>query len=218
METALISLNTALEKESKWLANRGKLLEDARGITTVNNDNELQVSGAVQTRIQKHVKALEKHRKELTEPLDALKKQIMAQEKDMKASLETEALRLKAMNDSYATRMYEAQEAARKAAQQAAAEVTMSAQQEAENIFGAGVVFDESFTPPVPEVVKPTTTTNRTVIRWEFEVVDPNQVPREFLSVDESKIRKYRDYQVQIGNTPEIPGVKFDKKVSVESR
>jgi hypothetical protein len=209
-----------LEKESKWIANRGVLLNEAKNIQAVETDNQLEVSGAVQTRIQKHVKALEKHRKTLTEPLDSLKKQIMTQEKELRDALETEATRLKTMNDSYATKKYEDQEAARRKAEQEAAQITLTAQQEAEAIFGAGVQFDATFIPPVPEVVKPTTMANRTVIRWSFEVINPALVPDEFKTVDESKIRKYRDYVLSTNSnaTPEIAGVTFTKTVSVESR
>lgn len=218
MTTALMTLKQSLEQETKWLANREKLLSEAGRVASVTSDSDLEVSSAIQTRISKHVKSLEVHRKGITKPLDDMKKQIMDQEKDLLKLLDAELRRLKAMNDAYATRRLEEQEAAHKAAEEKISHETINAQQQAESIFGAGVQFDAAFIPPAPSVVKPTTIAGRTVIRWEFEVISPNDIPREFLSVDDAKIRKFRDYQIEIGKDPEIPGVKFTKKVSVESR
>ncbi len=216
--TSIVTLNQSLERESKWLSGKVKLLDDARAVIQVKSDSDLETSSAVQTRISKHIKALEKHRKEITEPLDALKKQIMSQEKELRASLETELSRLKAMNDSYATRRLEEQEAAAAKAREESAHVSIDMQKTAESIFGTGVEFDPAFIPSIPDPVKPTTAAGRTVIRWDFTIIDPHQVPREYLMIDESKIRKFRDYKTQMGEIPELPGVKFTKTVSVESR
>lgn len=216
--TALISLNQSLEQESKWLALKSKLLDDARAVVSVQSDSDLNKSSSIQTSLSKHVKALDKIRKELTEPLDTMKKQIMAQQKELIDSLDKELARLKAMNEAYATRRLEEQEAAKKLHEETVSHQTIDTEVQIKNLFGNSAQFDPSFVPPAPQVIKPTTIAGRTVIRWEFEIIDANAIPREFLSVDESKIRKFRDYQIEIGNIPEIPGVKFTKKVSVESR
>ncbi len=220
MSDKLITLNQSLQQEAKWMLTRGVLLDESKAVEKVDSDSALDVSGSIQTRIQKHIKSLGKHRLELTRPIDALKKDIMAQEKKLKTDLDAELARLKSMNDAYATAVYEKQEADRlKAEEKAAAEIE-DQQQTAEDVFGAGVEFDDNFTPPVviPEVVKPTASNNRTVIRWNFQVVDPAQVPREFLSVDEKKIRSHVTYKTKMNETPTIPGVNFQKHVSVESR
>jgi hypothetical protein len=49
-------------------------------------------------------------------------------------------------------------------------------------------------------------------------VVNADQVPREHCSPDEKKIRAYMNYAVKTGKDPEIPGVTFHAKKSVEAR
>lgn len=213
----VLSLNQAVERESKWIVSRAALIADAEGVVDVKNDSQLEVSSAIYTRISKHISALEKIRKSVTGPLDDLKKQIMAQERELKATLETEQERLKRLNDAYATEKFKREQAERQAAIEAAAKAAIESDTAAD-LFGNADV--QTVTEPVyiPTAEKPRTSAGRTVIRWEFEIIDANQVPREFMSVDESKIRKYRDYQIQIGNDPAIPGVKFIRNISVESR
>lgn len=214
---AIVPLDVALATETKWLSNRNTLIADAENIAAVNSDSDLDVSSAVYTRISKHISALEKFRKSITAPIDDLKKQIMNQEKAFRADLEAHAARIKRMNDAYATTKYDREQAERQAAIDRMAHDGVSAYNAAIDLFGPGVDIVEEGT-LIPNARKATVSDGRTVIRWEFEVIDPNQVPREFLSVDETKIRGYRDYQVKIGNIPEIPGVKFTRNVSVESR
>lgn len=49
--------------------------------------------------------------------------------------------------------------------------------------------------------------------RWTFSIVDPTLVPREYLTVDESKIRQAMNAGVR-----DIPGVKFEQTESLTSR
>lgn len=49
--------------------------------------------------------------------------------------------------------------------------------------------------------------------RWTFTVVDPNKVPREYLTVDETKIRAAMNAGVR-----DIPGVHFSQTESITSR
>lgn len=213
----LVSLNQAVERESKWIEGRALLLADAVDIVAVDNDSQLESASAVYTRITKHVSALEKIRKSVTGPLDDLKKQIMSQERELKATLEAEAARIKGMNDAYATAKFDREQAERQAAIDAAAHAAIESDAAAD-LFGNADVQTASEPIIIPSADKPRTSAGRTVIRWEFEVIDTSQIPREFMSVDESKIRKYRDYQIQIGNEPSIPGVMFTRNISVESR
>lgn len=58
----------------------------------------------------------------------------------------------------------------------------------------------------------------RLVTRWSHRITDPTAVPREYLTVDDGKIRAGRDFQVKMGREPAIPGVEFTKSISVEGR
>ncbi len=65
----------------------------------------------------------------------------------------------------------------------------------------------------VPTVVVPTATPKAEGIsiqtRVDFQIIDPKLIPREFLMVDETKIRRY---VAAMGETAAIPGVKVFKK------
>lgn len=64
----------------------------------------------------------------------------------------------------------------------------------------------------------PATTANRIVTRWSLEIVEPAAVPRAFCSPDEQRIRRYMTACLESGETPELPGVRFVRTESVESR
>ena len=50
---------------------------------------------------------------------------------------------------------------------------------------------------------------------WDFEVVDENLVPREFLAIDEFKLRRYAKAMKASAN---VPGVRFFPKTVVQQR
>jgi hypothetical protein len=53
---------------------------------------------------------------------------------------------------------------------------------------------------------------------WDFEVTDPEKVPRQYLTIDPVKIRKAMNYMATFGAEPTIEGVRFFKKSIVSSR
>jgi len=67
--------------------------------------------------------------------------------------------------------------------------------------------------PPPPKAVG-----GRMVVRWTFQVTDPNAVPREFCTPDDVKIRAWMNYHTKMENkVPAMAGVKFSSQTSVES-
>jgi hypothetical protein len=213
----------ALAKAHAWIGKRDTLLAQSAIVNVVDNDERLNASGEIQTQISKHIKALEKERKVHTEPLDAVKKEIMAQERELSNNLNAELNRLKGLNNAYATKVaMEAQaeqrrrdDEARRAAMEAAA-----AQQKAEDIFGPGVevAVTEAAPPPPAPAEKVQTSANRMVKRWAHQLTDINKVPREFLSLDDAKVRAFVKYQQSQGNDPKIDGLAFTFTMSVESK
>lgn len=222
---------------ANWIAERDGVLKVAERITSIDSDDDLDNSGATYTKIGKMIRALEAERKTLTAPIDAMKKDIMAQEKKLRADLEDHQRRLKRMNDTYATEQARKAEEARKA-QEAEEEALRIAEAEkalaadkAREVFGEDIEIDQSTKPEegnpfealppnqVPQPVKPAKpTSNRMRKRWDFEIKDPRKIPREYLTVDEKKIRAAIKYAESVDKEPVIPGVKFTSRVSVEGR
>lgn len=227
-KTAVVKTAPAsLEMQAaKWIEKREKILTDAAAIEKVESAHDLEISGGVQSALEKHIKTLSKRRLELTRPLDKTKKNIMDQEKAMVADLTKEQVRIKKMNDTYATKAEEDRQAVIQAQREAEAATTIqeaeaqNAEPETSSAFGGVELAPAPVKAPVftPPPLKIKTTHNRQVTRYDFQIIDPNQVPRQFCSVDEKKIRAYIAYQKQIKQEPVITGVVFSKLVSVESK
>lgn len=215
----------ALDKQTAWIAKRDTIVAEADKIQAVETDAALEKSGWLQAQVSSLIKELGKARLALTRPLDAVKADIMAREKEMTATLETQFTRIKRLNDAYATKKYEAAEAERKRIEkiereraeheaneerkreEAARAEAERKRAEAQSLFGAAAVVDAAPVPPpvqaapvftpsiIPQATAPHTSSNSFVEIWEFEVTDANQVPRIFLSVDEKKLRDFIQFQ-----------------------
>jgi hypothetical protein len=220
----------ALAKLTEWTTKRDELLAKAGQITEVNDAAALELAGGLQAAMSKHRKALETERMALTRKIDAVKKEIMAQEATMAGALDMEVQRLKEMNNDYATaQMLAARRAEeeRLAKERAAAEAAFAAEQKAAEearqaeiraekaraMFGAAAPVAAPVVAPVPEpvaapvmpiqtVAAPRASANsiRTVTR--FEVTDKAQVPSEFLMVNEAAIRQFIEFKKKCGTKP----------------
>lgn len=227
MKTEIVKFDPhALSKETQWKIERENLLALSLPIKKITGDRDLEVSGKIQTKINRHIKDLGQSRLTLTRKIDDLKKQITGAEKEMIAELKFELDRLKKINSDYATEQMRIQEEERrKAEEQAQAEAAKRAQEQeaeakkAEAIFGPGAeVVPEAvdfFDAPVKQVVKPKTSSNKFIEKWHFEIVNSAQLPREFLMPDESKIRAYVKSNKEQAI---IPGIKTWKTVDVQSK
>ena len=225
--TDVVQLNTSIEA-AQWVADRDKLLAESKGVTQVTNDAELEKAGAIEARGKKLIKKLETARKEVTSPIDELKKKIMAREKDLRANIETEVTRINKMTTAYATEQARKAEEERRrieAAERARAEAELAAQEAAANDpfgFNAAPAAPEAPAPvPVPTVQKPHTTSNRFVEVWNFQIIDEKAIPRELLSPDEKKIRALMNLKKSEGYKADqlcVAGIKFTATTQVYSR
>ena len=231
------------ELQAAWIATRNATLKEAVKVVKVDTTEELAIAGAVEAQAKKLIKQLGDERMKITKPLDDIKKQIMDAEKVMIAKLDTEARRINIMTVAYATKQMLAEREAqrkreqeeREAAEAAAAEATRlehesaQAQALAEEMFGPGAVSEAVVEPVQVEKVNvqaayvemPRTSTNSFGMVFKFEVTDPAKVAREFLSVDESKIREFLKYRKTQGDTAKtlvIDGVRVWEEASVKSR
>lgn len=204
MANEIITVNPAEIEAADWLAARQALVDQAQAITSVANDEELEVAGAFETKCKKLVKKLETIRKGITGPIDEAKREIMAKEKELARPLVEAQKRVNVMTTAYANelaRRAEEERLAREAAEREAAERALAeeeaarAQAEANAAFG---ITDAPVAPPPPvapaplpavTTTGPHTTSNRFVEKWSFTVTDANAVPRELCSPDDAKIR-----------------------------
>lgn len=229
MENTIVEINTSIEA-AEWTAERDALIAEAQTVLQVASDAEFETAGVVQAKGLKLIKKLEAARKAVTSPIDDLKKSIMAKEKELRKDIDAEVNRIKSLTTAYAT------EQARKAAEEqrriaeaerAAAEAAAAAEAERAAADPLGV-FSASAEPPAPVVPTPIPTTHipkssatRVVERWDFEVVDPTRVPRQFLSVDETKIRTFLAAKKAEGYAADqivIEGIKISSAMQVYSR
>jgi len=78
------------------------------------------------------------------------------------------------------------------------------------------------FTPSIiPQATSPHTASNSFVETWEFEVIDDSKVPRNFLSVDEKKLRDFIQFQKTSKRQIEevsIPGVRVFKRINTQAK
>lgn len=220
--------------KADWVAKRDAMLADAAMVDIVDNDEKLEWAGRLQAQITKHVKALAEERLALTRPIEALKKDIIAQEKELAADLDRELERIKRLNSDYATFLAKKAEEARRQAELEArriAEMEFARRVEAEAAAAAADAAGEEYQPmPEPEPIQspqivvpsgPKTSANSFVEKWEFEIIDPNAVPREFCAIDDKKIRAWLQYQKSSGADIErirVDGLRLYKTMSVRSR
>ena len=233
----------ALSLPGAWLAKRGELLAKAKGITAVTSDAQVSESSALQTEISRTVRELESRRKDITRQLDEAKKTIMAHESELAADLTTELARIKQLNNAYVTGQARKAEEERKrveaetrklaeaqAAQEREAEEERKRKEaEAQSVFGSGAAVATEPPPDAPLPMarpiippsRPFMPGSRVVEKWKFEVVREPEVPREFLSLDESKIKAFLAGQKALGRNIEdltVPGLRLYKEMDVQAR
>lgn len=212
-----------LAPTNQWLTTKQELLDQAKEITIIRDDKDLDIAGTLDTQAKKLIKDLSAQRKSVTSQIDAVKKAIMNQEKDLIADIATEQSRLNKLCVDYATeceRIRKEQQAALEAEQRKLAEQQATAT--------IGEDYDPFAEPEPVEVVpqtivpdSPKTSNNSFVKVIKFSIEDSNLIPREFLSVDESKIRAYIQFQKSQGgnaDTITIPGIKVYEEISVRAK
>lgn len=224
-----------------WIDRRNTVVETARGYAAINNDNVADAVGEVIQKLQKLTKQLDDARKDLTRPLDAAKKQLTSQQKKLVAPIEAEYTRLRGMLGDYATRKAAEREEAERAARQAEAEARLLAEEEArkateeaqkraaaiEDVFGVKPAEQPVQPPPPAPITVPTPIIPEktivagmkqvAVITWE--ITNPAELDRKFLSPDEKKIRAFAEDIKKNGLDPEAiieNGIVFHKEIRMD--
>ncbi|MDO5313444.1 MAG: hypothetical protein Q4G55_08560 [bacterium] len=207
----IVQVNTSIEV-AEWTARRDALLADAQGVTQVTDNEELEAAGRVEAGLKKLVSKLAAKRKEVTSPIDELKKAIMERERALAKPLNDEISRVNALTTAYAN------------------ELARRAREEQEAREAAGVETpEEAFGLPQPPALEPApmrtqpprTSSNRFVETWDFTVTNPRAVPPQLCSPDERKIRAFMLAKKAEGYRAEdvkVAGVVFTSSVKVYSK
>ena len=217
MTEALTISNTALEPAVAWMQERDSVLGQASAVEKVSSAEEFAAAGRLMTACKKLTNELDKYRREMTAPLDAVKKDIMAQQKQLAATLETQAARLRELCNAYATEQAAKRAAAERAAREAEAEAALAAQ-DAQALFGGAAAVPQ-LQPVVPDKLRADDV--RTVSVINYQVTDPSLLDRKFLSPDDAKIRAFIASLRASETDPETvrePGLLIYKTVRVDAR
>ena len=235
---AVVQFGAAVEA-IEWTAKRDAALATAAQITSVSDALSLNAATACEKEMKSLRRKLETERKRVTEPLDAAKKELMRQEKELRKSLDFEIDRLDKLNADYAYRMAQEAEAERRrieAEERARAEAALAAQEEAElkaqeanAAFGLDAaepqVSAAPVLPPAPTVI-PTAQMAKAASaafteKWRFEVTDANAVPRELCSPDPAKVNAFLAAKKAEGYRPDqltVAGLRIFATMQVRSR
>jgi uncharacterized UPF0146 family protein len=187
---------TAASEEGMAIA----IAQNAQQIV-INNDDEYQAVGNVLLEVSAKIKLVDKKRKELTQPLNKVIRDINAFFKPSLDSYKNAEANLKRAMSVFNMR---AAAERQKALAETAEPVRTRDQQ------GFTALMQTANAHAEPEAAG---THTRDV--WKFEVEDLSKVPREFLVLDEKKVRAH----VQaLKENARIPGVKIWKDVTIVAR
>lgn len=144
------------------------------------------------------LKQIEDARTRVTKPLNEALRQVNSQAKEASAPLATSELQIKRAMNAYADEQDRIRREEQARADEAARKEQEKLQQRATRAASTGKVekaaeLESQACAVVAPVInreppKVSGITSREV--WKFDVTDPSLVPREYLSVDETKIRK----------------------------
>lgn len=189
-----------------------KTMSKAHMVQTIETRDQYAEAGELVKALNGFIKTVSDQRKELTAPLDAAKKSLTSQEKAITSPIMEEMARIKDTMAQYKEeeeRRIFAEETARREAE---ADAAMSA------IIGihGGSLTAQPILPTVELAAKSDGATS--VKTWDFEITEPEQVPRQFCTPDPKKIRAWMEYFKKIGTPIEnvvMPGIKVFSKTTI---
>ncbi|MDD5599872.1 MAG: hypothetical protein PHV82_18155 [Victivallaceae bacterium] len=221
MELQLKNISSSVSIQNDWLKMRDEILLESKAVTAIAGQQDYTNAEFVLKKVTGHSNNLESKRLELARPFNDAASQIKALADKERAELESEKARLK----KAMARWVEEQERKRREQEEAAARLAAAEAEKRHQAEEAAAVSDDPFgdAARVPEpapAIKPVTAApfkmvSSSRIVYEFTVVNPNLVPREFCSVDESKIRAYVNLHK---DAAQIEGVEIKKVTKIQSR
>lgn len=220
--------------EEALLLRKTDLLTTAATITEINDRNVNNASNFVK-QIDTFLKSVKNERLAFTRKLDEVKKQFMSKEHELCDELTNAKTTIQGLISAYLTekerqRIEAERERARLEAEAELArqEVEEKARQDAEIASMFGNNAPQETPPPPPPEMPPLPIVEKTVVsnvrqikvaRWN--ITDASKLPREFLSVDESKIRAFANDKMKAGidlKSIQIDGIEFFEEISAQLR
>lgn len=220
--------------EEALLLRKTDLLTTAATITEINDKNVNNASNFVK-QIDIFLKSVKNERLAFTRKLDEVKKQFMSKEHELCDELTNAKTTIQGLISAYLTekerqRIEAEKERARLEAEAELArqEAEEKARQDAEIASMFGNNAPQETPPPPPPEMPPLPIVEKTVVsnvrqvkvaRWN--ITDASKLPREFLSVDESKIRAFANDKMKAGidlKSIQIDGIEFFEEISAQLR
>jgi uncharacterized membrane-anchored protein YhcB (DUF1043 family) len=185
---------------SNWIIQRNKLYEEAQAVCVkgVNDQSSYSIADGLLAQITKTSNALEKMRKDISDPFSQAAKLIKGAADQAREPLETVK---KALQDRMGKFVVEQrkkeEEEKRKAEDEQRKQIE---KQEADHAMAVAVGLAEPDSPFVPQVIAPpveavqppVSSATRIQERLVWEVSDPDKVPRELCSIDPVKINAWK--------------------------
>ena len=220
--------------EAALIQRKTDLLTTAATITEINDGNVNNASNFVK-QIDTFLKSVKNERLAFTRKLDEVKKQFMTKEHELCDELTNAKTTIQGLISAYLTekerqRIEAEKERARQEAEAELArqEAEEKARQDAEiaSMFGNNAPQETPLPPPqemppLPIVEKTVVSNVRQVKVARWNITDASKLPREFLSVDESKIRAFANDKMKAGidlKSIQIDGIEFFEEISAQLR
>jgi DNA-binding Lrp family transcriptional regulator len=203
------NLPERLEISQEWIRERNNLLVQAEAIQAVACQSDYQQAEIMLKLVTGTSNDAEKIRKKLSDPFNKVAKDIKKMADDARNPLETEKARIKSLMAEYI------EETERKQREQMEAKAQEALASVAVDDPFADLAATSAFNEIAPETNDVKRFMSAAVKVWKFEIVEPMDVPREFLMPNEQKIREYVNANK---DAAAIPGVRTWEETSIRSR
>ena len=216
-----------------WFIERDELLAEAGTLEHISDENSFKKGAGLLSGITKTSNKLEKMRRDFSKPLNEALKTIKKASDSARAPLESAKKELKSKLSTYADEQfhrYESEQAELQDRKKECAEKEEYFKELAKDEFGDSdtELFNPSFVEYETGAVRPGAENVAIKSTLSFEVACPAEVPREFLSVDEKKIRLWlnlhsNEIKQKLKESPEyslslIPGIRLKLETDIVSR
>ena len=186
-------MDKAIEKKiDKTVKANDKLVSKIETVIEITTDEGVVVATEYLVQVKDRLKAHEEERTSYTQPINESLRRINARFKEIIEPLKNAETKLKSAILDYRAKIEERR---------------LEAEKQLQNTTGSNELVVES---TLPDTVESRSGESRTVRRWTFSIEDFKKVPREYLTVDETKV----DKAIKEGKR-EIKGLKIYQEESL---
>ncbi len=183
------SIENKIDKAVKTV---NKLVSKIETVVEITSDEGVSIATEYLVQVKNRLKEHEEERTSYTQPINESLRRINARFKEITEPLKAAETKLKSAILDYRAKIEEKR---------------LEAEKELQNTTGSNELVVES---TLPDTVESKSGESRTVRRWTFNIEDFKKVPREYLTVDETKV----DNAIKEGKR-EIKGLKIYQEESL---